>query len=766
MRFEHNLCDEKTANDVCNRLKECIDRLDSIDRLLEDRGNWDKISEYTRHSYEDSMDSTVYKDYDFFIEGDVTGVPEKIILKENEQGYNIELWYSNQRTARNGTKIFEFGKDLSPVKRVEIFDDPKVKLRNFKANVEMEIKGNKINSVKGYDKEMLRKNEDFVEGFKENRVGNEWLIKNGFLVLKDFYFDMDIEALKVYKPRYSIEDITFLMKEKPVEWQDIDHKRSVSFSAEEGRFSSYLLEKRVEMGLCTEDETKRIMRQVQSKYLGKDGVVEGSWKDYLAVMAIPWLAIKRLSRSIPFRKKKREFVTVGGLEGGKAGGFNVTLPDDTFNSIGGQDVAVQQAYEAVNLIKNRKGLIKLGRKSFRNFIILAGPPGNGKTLLARIIANSAQRHFIYTTGSSFIEKYIGVGSTRVREAFRVARELNAILFIDEFDSIASPRNSMGSDGGESKRTTNQLLAELQGIKGRDVDVIVAFNVNPDPSNIDEAVLNRATKIIHIPNPDYNGRMEILDIHAANKRFCYSIDLYRYARLITQSSGRSIENMLEEAVEIANRHGKRCIDQTSVQEAFENCVLGIDGRSASSKSPAVAEVHAWHEAGHALAGYYAFDGHCDANDLELENIIAVTIVSRGEAGGYTLQRAFDPDIDILRREDYCKLVGVILAGSLAEVIKYGKVTIGGGHDKMKIEELVRNLLTKGGLGSDQKRSTYYIFKEDTDEYRTERDRYFVEGYEFANSILTEHKDKLEFLANALLNEKTIYRERFLELMERN
>ncbi|RJR27160.1 ATP-dependent metallopeptidase FtsH/Yme1/Tma family protein [candidate division WWE3 bacterium] len=440
----------------------------------------------------------------------------------------------------------------------------------------------------------------------------------------------------------------------------------------------------------------------------------------------------------------------------------------TFNDVAGIEEAKREMMEIVDFLKYPQKYRKLGARIPKG-VLLVGPSGVGKTLLAKAIAGEANVPFFSAAGSEFMEMLVGVGSSRVRDLFRMARESQpSLIFIDEVDAIGRQRG-MGIGGGHDEReqTLNQILIEMDGFDTR-TDVIVLAATNR-PDMLDPALIRpgRFDRKITIPLPDIKEREEIIKIHMRGKPFTDDLKLERIAKKTVGFSGADIENMLNEAAILAARAGKEFISQTDVDEAALKVTLGSERKTLQSEEER--KMTAYHEAGHALVSAYVKD---------MDPVFRVSIVARGGSLGHT---SFPPERDRYN-ETKTRLMSVIstmLGGRSAEEIVFGELTVGAADDIDKATKIARRMVTEFGMSSlgpisfNGKEANPWVAREIGEAHSisddvaskidTEVEKIINECHSQALEILRVNRDKLDKISSLLLEKETIYEDEFKSII---
>ncbi len=433
----------------------------------------------------------------------------------------------------------------------------------------------------------------------------------------------------------------------------------------------------------------------------------------------------------------------------------------TFEDVAGVDEAKEELGEIIEFLRHPKKFQALGAKIPRG-VLLVGPPGSGKTLLARAIAGEAGVPFFSISGSEFVEMFVGVGASRVRDLFEQAKKsAPCLVFIDEIDAVGRQRGAgLGGGHDEREQTLNQLLVEMDGFDPNSGIIVIAATNRPDI--LDPALLRpgRFDRRIVVDNPDAKGRRAILDVHVRGKPIAEDVNLEALARRTPGFSGADLANMVNEAALLAARRGKKRIGRGELDEAIERVIAGPQ-RKSRILSPKERELTAYHEGGHALLGKllpHANPPH------------KVTILPRGMALGYTLPLPQEEKYTLTRGEILANITA-ILGGRVAEEITFGEITTGAANDFEKATELARKMVTEFGMSErlgpltlGQKHGPVFLGRDLVEnrnysdriayEIDTEIRRIIDECYGRARQVLTEHRPALERIAKALLERESL------------
>jgi cell division protease FtsH len=441
----------------------------------------------------------------------------------------------------------------------------------------------------------------------------------------------------------------------------------------------------------------------------------------------------------------------------------------TFDSVAGSKEAKEELYEVVDFLKNPRKFVNMGAKIPRGFLLL-GSPGTGKTLLAKAVAGEANVPFFSISGSEFVEMFVGVGASRVRDLFKQAKKsAPAIVFIDEIDAVGRQRGTgLGGGHDEREQTLNQILVEMDGFD-TDAGVIVIAATNR-PDVLDPALLRpgRFDRRIVVDNPDIKEREAILKIHQIGKKFEPGINMRQIAERTAGFSGADLANLLNEAAILTVRRKKRAIGMDELRESIEKVILGPERRS-NVVSEKEKEITAYHEAGHALV----------ANKLDkADDVQKISIIARGRAAGYTLNTPRN-DERLHFKSYFIDQLAVLLAGYATETKIYGEVTSGASNDLKRATDIARKIVTKFGMsdlgpityGSDQEKvflgKEFHDQSQYSDKMAEKIDNEVQKVIDKAWKISTETIDKnepvLKKIAKELLEKETIEKERFDEIV---
>jgi cell division protease FtsH len=445
-------------------------------------------------------------------------------------------------------------------------------------------------------------------------------------------------------------------------------------------------------------------------------------------------------------------------------------PKIGFKDVAGVDEAVEELQEIKEFLENPKKFQALGARIPKG-VLLYGPPGTGKTLLARAVAGEAGVPFFSISGSDFVEMFVGVGASRVRDLFEQAKQASpCIVFMDEIDAVGRHRGAgLGGGHDEREQTLNQLLVEMDGFEMKDNIILIAATNRPDI--LDPALLRpgRFDRQIVVDRPDRVGRRKILEVHTKGKPLAPEIDLDTLASGTPGFTGADLSNLVNEAALLAARRGKKIIEQEELEEGIMRVVAGPE-KKARLLSEHERKITAYHEMGHALVGHYL--EHTDP-------VHKITIVSRGQALGLTISLPTE-DKYLTTRSALMHQMAMTLGGRAAEEIVFHEVTTGAANDLEKITSMAKQMIMRFGmseklgprvlgrghdqpfLGRDYGAEADYseeIAREIDDEIR----RVIEESHELALSVLREHMDELHKISNILIERETIDKDQFERLL---
>ena len=443
----------------------------------------------------------------------------------------------------------------------------------------------------------------------------------------------------------------------------------------------------------------------------------------------------------------------------------------TFKDVAGLKEEKEEVAELIDFLKNPKKFQKLGARIPKG-VLLVGPPGTGKTLLARAVAGEAKVPFYYISGSDFVELFVGVGASRVRDMFKQAKQTApCLIFIDEIDAVGRQRGTgLGGGHDEREQTLNQLLTEMDGFGANEGIIIIAATNRPDV--LDPALLRpgRFDRQVTVNLPDVKERQEILNVHAKNKILAEGVNLKRIAERTPGYSGADLENLLNEAALLAVRRNRDNISMDEIDEASDRVLMG-PAKTSRKVTDAEKKTVSYHEAGHAVIGIELPNG---------EEVHKITIIPRGMAGGYTQMLPKEEKTMVLTKEELLDRIISLLAGRVSEEIFLNQMSTGASDDFKRATKIARSMVTEYGmsdlgpvqfetrneevfLGRDYTKSKNYsdaVALEIDQEVR----KIIGECYKKANTILSKNKALVELLANTLIEKETLTKEEIEELVD--
>ncbi|HEX5557490.1 MAG TPA: ATP-dependent zinc metalloprotease FtsH [Gaiellales bacterium] len=451
--------------------------------------------------------------------------------------------------------------------------------------------------------------------------------------------------------------------------------------------------------------------------------------------------------------------------------MSVDSPKITFRDVAGVDEAVEELHEIKEFLENPKKFQALGARIPKG-VLLYGPPGTGKTLLARATAGEAGVPFFSISGSDFVEMFVGVGASRVRDLFEQAKQASpCIIFIDEIDAVGRHRGAgLGGGHDEREQTLNQLLVEMDGFELKDNIILIAATNRPDI--LDPALLRpgRFDRQIVVDRPDRKGRQQILEVHAKGKPIAREIDLDVLAAATPGFTGADLANVINEAALLAARRGAKTIGQNELEEGIMRVIAGPEKKSRLF-SEKERKITAYHEMGHALVGYY-LEG--------TDEVHKISIVSRGQALGYTISLPAE-DRYLTTKSTLMDQMAMTLGGRAAEELVFNEVTTGAANDIERITSTAKQMIMRFGmseklgprvlgrnhdmpfLGREMGAEPDYseeIAKEIDDEIR----RVIEEAHDKATNVLRDHMDELHLLSAILIERETIDKIQFERLLQ--
>ena len=533
------------------------------------------------------------------------------------------------------------------------------------------------------------------------------------------------------------------------------------------------------VNLFVEDVHEQVMQynrdnpdaQIQVDY--KSGSANSWWVSLLPTVAV--MVLLTLVMFFMFRKMNQSMQNENNraMSFGKArikkGGDDKRKT--TFQDVAGADEEKEELEEIVEFLKNPQAFNELGARIPKG-VLLVGPPGTGKTLLARAVAGEADVPFFSISGSDFVEMYVGVGASRVRDLFDQAKKnAPSIIFIDEIDAVGRHRGAgMGGGHDEREQTLNQLLVEMDGFGANEGVIVIAATNRPDI--LDPALLRpgRFDRQVTVNYPDIRGREDILKVHAKGKPLGPDVNLGQIAGATVGFTGADLENLLNEAALLAARRKKKAITMPEIEEATMKVLVGTEKKS-HRITERDKEITAYHEAGHAVSAYY----------LEHQDPVThISIVPRGMAGGFTMHQPEKDEMHLMRSRMLDDIVS-LLGGRVAESIIFGDISTGASNDIERASEVARKMVTKYGMSE---KLGPIAFGQDNDEVFIGKDYNHIRNYSEAvacqidkeveaivlnaykrtEEILRTHIDKLHIIAKALVAREKLTGDEFYMLMD--
>ncbi len=484
------------------------------------------------------------------------------------------------------------------------------------------------------------------------------------------------------------------------------------------------------------------------------------------LMVVMFIMFRKMNQSV--QNENNRALSFGKARIKKGGDENRKT---TFADVAGADEEKEELEEIVEFLKDPQAFSALGARIPKG-VLLVGPPGTGKTLLARAVAGEADVPFFSISGSDFVEMYVGVGASRVRDLFDQAKKNSpAIIFIDEIDAVGRHRGAgMGGGHDEREQTLNQLLVEMDGFGANEGVIVIAATNRPDI--LDPALLRpgRFDRQVTVNYPDLRGREDILKVHARGKPLGPDVNLGSIAGATVGFTGADLENLLNEAALLAARRKKKAITMAEIEEATMKVLVGTEKKS-HRITERDKQITAYHEAGHAVTSYYL--DHKDP-------VTHISIVPRGMAGGFTMYQPEKDEMHLMRSRMLDDIVG-LLGGRVAEQIIFNDISTGASNDIERASDIARKMVTKYGMSE---KLGPIAFGKDNDEVFLGRDYNHMRNYSEAvaseideevesivlaaykrtESILQEHIDKLHVVAKALVEREKIDANEFYALMD--
>ncbi len=445
----------------------------------------------------------------------------------------------------------------------------------------------------------------------------------------------------------------------------------------------------------------------------------------------------------------------------------------TFKDVAGLKEEKEEVQELIDFLKNPKKFTKMGARIPKG-VLLVGPPGTGKTLLAKAVAGEAKVPFFYISGSDFVELFVGVGASRVRDMFKQAKQTApCLIFIDEIDAVGRERGTgLGGGHDEREQTLNQLLSEMDGFSENEGIIIIAATNRPDV--LDPALLRpgRFDRQVTVGKPDVKEREEILNVHAKNKILADSVNLKHIAERTPGYSGADLENLLNEAALLAVRRNKEAVTMDEIDEASDRVLMG-PAKTSRKVTDYEKKIVAYHEAGHAVSGIVLPNG---------EEVHKITIIPRGMAGGYTQMLPKEERTLVYTKEELEEQIITLLSGRASEQYYLNEISTGASDDLKRATKIARSMVTEYGMSSlgpmqFEHRSESVFLGRDYNQTKNFSDQVALlidqevkkiidECFKRAQEIVSKEKKLVEVLANRLITNETLTKEEIEQLVEEN
>ena len=445
----------------------------------------------------------------------------------------------------------------------------------------------------------------------------------------------------------------------------------------------------------------------------------------------------------------------------------------TFKDVAGLKEEKEEVQELIDFLKNPKKFTKMGARIPKG-VLLVGPPGTGKTLLAKAVAGEAKVPFFYISGSDFVELFVGVGASRVRDMFKQAKQTApCLIFIDEIDAVGRERGTgLGGGHDEREQTLNQLLSEMDGFGENEGIIIIAATNRPDV--LDPALLRpgRFDRQVTVNRPDVREREEILKVHAKNKILAPSVKLKNIAERTPGYSGADLENLLNEAALLAVRRDKNSITMEEIDEASDRVLMG-PAKTSRKVTDYEKKIVSYHEAGHAVSGIVLPNG---------EEVHKVTIIPRGMAGGYTQMLPREERTLVYTKDDLEAQITTLLSGRVSEEMYMNEISTGASDDFKKATKIARSMVTEYGMSSlgpmqFEHRSESVFLGRDYNQTKNFSDQVALlidqevkkiidECYKQAKGIVSREKKLVDLLAQRLMEQETLTKEEIEDIVEKN
>jgi len=583
-----------------------------------------------------------------------------------------------------------------------------------------------------------------------------------FGVIIGIFFFINVLNTKVNELSYN--ELLKLLEDKEVTELTITPNSSQGIYSLTGKLKDYNENESFIVSATLSDETIKQIYEIKNTKKIKINVAKDPGSSFVLLFVVNVLPIALLlvfgyyfiSKQMGSANKSMDF-----------GRSRARLTDDKdkvkFDKVAGLTEEKEEVQELIDFLKEPKKFQKMGARIPKG-VLLVGPPGTGKTLLAKAVAGEANVPFYFISGSDFVELFVGVGASRVRDMFKQAKQ-NApcLIFIDEIDAVGRQRGTgLGGGHDEREQTLNQLLTEMDGFGANEGIIVIAATNRPDV--LDPALLRpgRFDRQITVNLPDVKGREEILEVHAKGKTFAKNVKLSNIAKRTVGFSGADLENLLNEAALLTVRRNKNAITMSEIDEAHDRVLMG-PAKVTKKYTEQEKKLVAYHEAGHAVVGI-KLEG---ANEVQ-----KITIIPRGQAGGYNLMLPREETF-LSTKKELLETISGLLGGRVAEEIVFKEVTTGAHNDFEKATKIARSMVTEYGmsdlgpiqfehqessvfLGRDYNKSRNFSSQVAFEIDQAQR-KIINDCYAKTKKIITENKDLLDLIANTLLEHETITKE---------
>ena len=606
-------------------------------------------------------------------------------------------------------------------------------------------------------------------------------IKKGLIPYLAFFLVVMFVLLYMTGTGYKIHDISYEQfltyvqsekKEEQIKYIDITSNSSAGLYTITGKLNGYGEKEKFTFTVANSDVVIGKMYDLANEYnftIKASRDPGSSTLLYFVLNILPFLVFGVvifvfLSKQMGSANKSMDF----GRSRARLDDGNKTV---TFKDVAGLDEEKEEVQELIDFLKEPKKFQKMGARIPKG-VLLVGPPGTGKTLLARAVAGEANVPFYFISGSDFVELFVGIGASRVRDMFKQAKQsAPCLIFIDEIDAVGRQRGTgLGGGHDEREQTLNQLLTEMDGFGANEGIIIIAATNRPDV--LDPALLRpgRFDRQVTVSLPDQKERKAILEVHARNKVFDKSVNLENISKRTPGFSGADLENLLNEAALLAVRRNLPAITMAEIDEATDRVLMG-PAKVSHTITPKEKELIALHESGHAVIGMKVPDA---------EVVHKITIIPRGVAGGYTMMLPKEEKIAIMTKSELLSTITGLLGGRVSEELFFGEITTGASDDFSKATKIARSMVTEYGMSDlgpvqlEQKSEGVFLgrdynkSKNFSDAVALEIDqevrKIMNQCYSEATRILKENEKLVRLLADTLIERETITKEEIEELVE--